>query len=95
MSEITIDELVLLHDQLAALVGQDKEEEARALIGENLSRLPEEVRKEMLARTVFDELINEAREIETIAGIQRQGIEATEVLLALKEELKKRGDASL
>lgn len=95
MSEITIDELILIHDQLAALVEQDKEEEARALIAKNLSRLPEEIRKEMLARMVLDELVNEAREIETIAGIQKQGIEATEVLLALKEELKKRGDASV
>ncbi len=89
MKEMTTEELVAFHDNLATLVEGD-EEAARVYLGRHLQRLPKELREEILARMYFEEIVNEAQEIEAIAQAQEQGIAAVEALQAVKKELEKR-----
>ena len=87
---MTTDEIAAFHDNLADVLAREGEDEAQAYLGQHLQRLPEEVRNEILGRMFFDEIVQEAREIEAIAEAQKKALQAHEVLTALKKELEKR-----
>ena len=90
MQKMTTDELAAFHDNLLNMLERDGEEAAKGYLGRHLQRLPEAVRHEILGRIFFEEIVNEAREIEAIAKVQEQGLMAIKALEALKKELQMR-----
>ena len=89
MKRMDTEELAAFHDNLADVLARDGEEAAQTYLGQHLQRLPGELRDEIVARTFFDEIVNEAREIEAVAQAQQEGIAALEALEAIKKELEK------
>ena len=57
-----------------------------------MSCLPEEVRKEIIARAYFDSLVQEAEEIQDIADIQMRGLAAIEMLEKTIADIEKEPD---
>ncbi len=80
------EELAAVHDKLVELAQAGNEQAAEAYLIEQMPRLPEDLRKEIIARAYFESLVDEAEETEAIAAIQERGLAAIEVLEnALKE----------
>ena len=88
------EELAAFHDNLADVLARDGEEAASDYLSHHMGRLPDEVRKEILARIFFDEMVKEAGEIEAIAAAQRDSIAAAEALQILKKELNKAANST-
>ena len=88
MREMNVDELAALHDNLSDLVSAGKEEEAREYLCSHLPRLPEELKNQILGFMFFEAIVDEAREIEGVAKMQKDGISAIQALQALKKELR-------
>ena len=86
--EMNTEELTTVYDKLVELAAAGNDEAAQAYLNEQMSRLPEGVRKEIIARAYFDSLAQEAAEIEAIAGIQKQCLAAIEVLERTLAEMK-------
>ena len=84
------EELAAFHDNLADVFARDGEAAAKKYLGQHLARFPNELREEILARIYFQELMDEAGEIEAVANAQQEGVAAMEALLAIKRELEKR-----
>ena len=65
------------------------EDAAQQFLTEQMPRLPEGVRKEIIARAYFDSLVQEAEEIQDIAEIQMRGLAAIEILEKAIAEIEK------
>lgn len=88
-TELNAEELAVIHDTLAELAGAGKEAEVRAYLKEQLPRLPENMQKEIMARSYFDALVEEADTIEKISAIQKEGLAVIDVLEKALMELQK------
>ena len=89
MQVMTTDEIAAFHDNLADVLAREGEDAAQAYLQQHLQRLPEGVRNEIVARMFFQEIVNEAQEIEESAKVREEGLKAIEVLERLKAELQK------
>lgn len=89
MQEMNAEELAAFHDNLADVLTRDGEASAQEYLGLHLSRLPEDLRNEIMGRIFFNEIVNEAQEIEAVAKAQQEGLDAIAVLETIKKELEK------
>ena len=87
-TEMTQQELEQAYDKLVELKDAGDEQGIKAYLKQQMPRFPEDVRGEILARTYFDALVEEADEIEAIASIQKACLAALEALQKELEEQK-------
>lgn len=83
------EELGAFYGNLSALVAEGKEKEANEYLSHHLSRFPEDLKNEILGKMFFEAIVDEAREIETIADIQEEGVSTIKALEILKKEIEK------
>ena len=91
--EMNTEELTAVYDKLLELTGAGNGDAAQTYLIERMPRLPEEVRKEIIARAYFDSVVEEVAEIEAIADIQREGLAAIEILERFIAENKEETEA--
>jgi len=93
-TEMNAGELGAFYGNLSALAVGGKEIEAREYLRHHLSRLPVELKNEILGLMFFEAIVDEANEIEAVSKIQEEGILAIKALEAVKREIEKEGKAS-
>jgi hypothetical protein len=81
-------ELETIFKHLASLVASGKEYEARAYLGEQLPKLPEDVRNEIMFEMFVEAVQQEAQGREGIANLQEESITAIRSLQDAKKELE-------
>jgi hypothetical protein len=79
-----------LYAKLRQLREAGKEEEARALLTSRISELPEELRAEIMLEMFTDALEGEARGMEALREIQREGLAAAALLEQQGQQKKKK-----
>ena len=89
---MNVEELTAVYDKLVELTEAGNEDAAQQFLTDQMSRLPEEVRKEIIARAYFDSLVQEAEEIQDIADIQMRGLAAIEMLEKTIADIEKEPD---
>ncbi|OGG48568.1 hypothetical protein A2704_00500 [Candidatus Kaiserbacteria bacterium RIFCSPHIGHO2_01_FULL_54_36b] len=87
-TEMTTEELSAFYDNLSRLVAEGDEDEAQEYLEHHIQRLPEELKNEILGTMFLKALVDEAKETETIARIQEEGMTAIKALEVLKKELE-------
>lgn len=86
---MTKEELAVFYQKLAALTETGTEADVRAYIDQQLPRLPEDVRNEVIFSSLFSAIEEEAQEEAAIAEIQDQGLAAADSLEKAREEIQK------
>ena len=88
---MTQEELAAFKKKLTALVERGTEAEVREYVDHYYSRLPEDVRQELLFHTLLGALKEEAQEEAVLTQVQEEGLAAAEALEKAREEAEKDG----
>ncbi len=88
---MTKEELGTFYDKLAELTEHGTEGEVRAYISGHLSRLPENVRNEILFNTLFTAVQTEAEQGSAVAGVLEEGLDMIDALEQAKTKIEQEG----
>lgn len=86
---MSTEELGAFLDNMSALVSENKETEAQEYLTHHVERLPEDLKNEILGLMFFEAIVDEARGVEVITNIQKEGLSAIKALESLKKEMLK------
>ncbi|OGG66976.1 hypothetical protein A3C21_02745 [Candidatus Kaiserbacteria bacterium RIFCSPHIGHO2_02_FULL_59_21] len=79
------------YEKLAELVSTGKEAEAHDFLASRMKQLPEALQADILGIMLAEAVHEEAREMEAVQQVQKEGVAAMKALVALKESLEKSG----
>lgn len=85
------EELEAFYEKLAELTENGTGHEVREYIEYHYTRLPEDVRKELLFNTLLSAVHEEAREQAALTEMQEKGLAAADTLEDMKAQIGKEG----
>ncbi len=92
--EMKNEELQALHDNVAQLLTEGRQADAKEYLEHHVSLLPEELKNEILGLMFLEAVAEEAEEQQSIESMQKEGLDAMQALKAIQKELEKSARAS-
>ena len=82
------DTILNFYNDLLALSEAGKEDEARLLVQQRFAQLPADLQAELVTRLYINAMQEETETMETIAEVQKKGLDAVAALEIVKKKLE-------
>lgn len=77
------------YEKLEVLIEAGKDDEARDFLASRMQELPEQLQADIFGIFLADAIHQEAQQEDVIEKMQKEGVAAMKILVALKESLEK------